>query len=91
MLSLLVLNLLWIVGFSTLLTWEHSIFRVMREREEYPIWAKPLFACWPCMSSVHGLPVALWVYGLSPLVLVHVICLHGLAVMASVIIASYHD
>jgi hypothetical protein len=43
------------------------------------------------MSSVHGLPVALWVYGLSPLVLVHVICLHALAVMASVIISSYHD
>ena len=88
---LLLWNALWIIGFSTLLTWDHSVFRVMREREEYPMWSKPLFSCWPCMSSVHGLPVALWVYGLSPLVVVHVICLHAVMVIASVIIARYSE
>lgn len=87
--TLLFFNALWIIGISTLLTWEHSVFQVMRERAEYPMWAKPLFACWPCMSSVHGIPVALWAYGISPMVIVHVICLHGLTACLSVIISRY--
>lgn len=89
MITLIIFNALWIIGVSTLLTWNHSIFEVMRNRDEYPMWAKPLFACWPCMASVHGIPVALWAYGIAPFALIHVICLHGLLACLSVIISRY--
>jgi hypothetical protein len=81
-------NALWIIGVSTLFTWDHSIFRLMKDRVDFPTWTKPFFSCWPCMSSVHGIPVALYLYGLTPQAIIHVMCLHGVLAVANNLIIN---
>ena len=48
------------------------------ERTLGTIVCTPLFKCPPCMASVHGIPFAIYFYGLDFKVLIFVICLIGL-------------
>ena len=41
-------------------------------------YAKPLVDCPPCMASVWGLPVAIFMYGIDPTVISYTLSLSGL-------------
>lgn len=41
-------------------------------------WSKPLVDCPPCMASVWGIPPALIMFGLDPIIFVYVVSLSGL-------------
>lgn len=76
----LIIGSLWCYGVYALFDYDH-LFGPLGDWIESKLgenWIRPLFACPPCMSSVHGITIGFIVFGISWIIFPYIICLCGL-------------